>query len=196
MKKILKMVIMLAALLWFLPVAFAQDSEYNTHTNLAEVLFAPNPYGKREITAISAKADKATSAVKLYARGGAGKFYPTSAPTNGATVISVANTGNLLTTNDIVAYCYGNGGTNGAACYKTTVSANTATTITLATGIGQTGSTNDAIYELTQQYQLDVGTTALNLAGFLVFGTPGDSPIYGTLDANTSAVLSVTSKAQ
>ena len=194
MKKMKMLCVLLIALFAVTPL-FAQDSKFGTGTNLAEVLFSANPYGKRTITSAYAASDKTGSLLKFYGRTGVGKLYPTAAPTNGAQVISVNNTGNLITTNDIVVYQYGDGGTNssGLSSFKTTLSANSTGTITLATGIGQTGSTNDMVYKMGQQFQATVGTTPLNTAGYLIYAAPTDSPIYGTLDANTSAVLSAAS---
>lgn len=168
----------------------AQVTKFATATNTAEVVFAPNVYGKTEVSAILAKSDKTTAAVKLYAVGGAGKVKPQTAATNGALTILVSNPSAGFGTNDVVVYVYA----NGAAPLKTTVASSTTGTVVLASGLTQAGTTNDALYEVTQQGEISIGTTALNLAGDLVFATPGDSPLYVNADANTNIVLTVTTK--
>ena len=168
--------------------ASAQQSKYNTHTNLAEITFAPNPFGKRIVTSVLANSDKAASYVKLYCRGGGGKQFIETASTSGAQVVYIDNPGHAISTNDIVVYVYG----DGAAPLRTTVSSSATNSITMATGISQAGTTSDSVYELTQQGEMLVGTSALNLAGDILFAPPSDSPLYATLNANTSAVLTVT----
>jgi len=172
----------------------AQETKFASGTTSAALTFGPNS-GRQVIKSVYAATDKAGGAVKFYARGGAGKLAPTATATNGATIISVANTGNLLTTNDIVAYVHANGTID-----QTTVTANTSSNCTLAAGITVAGSAGDYIYELTQQGQIlvseavtDVSATAvLNTAGDVVFAILGDSPCYAVLDGTSNAVLQVT----
>ena len=166
----------------------AAESKYDTHTNLAEIIFAPNPYGQRVITSILASSDVGTGAVKLYGRSGS-KVLASEAETNGQFTITVAD--NLAITNaDTIVYVY----SDGATPLVTTAGVCTATSIKLGTAISQAGTTADAIYEIAQQGELKIGTTALNLAGYTVWASPGDSPVYITVNANTAAVLTATSE--
>lgn len=168
--------------------AVAGESKYATATNTAAVTFGADPTSQQEVTAILAKSDKATAAVKLYARGGAGKALINVASTSGAQVVYFANASLAFNTNDLVVYQHGDG-----TLLATTVASGVTTGgVTLATGLTRAGSTVDRIYEVTQQGQLDIGTTALNVAGYVVFVGPADSPIYATADGNTNVTLTVT----
>lgn len=169
--------------------ATAAETKYATATNTARITFGPDRTSGGEITAVLAKSDKSTAAVKFYTTGGAGKLPITTASTSGALTVFFTNTGNAITTNDVVAYVHENGTVLG-----TTVSGNTSTSATLATGITLAGTTNDSIIEVTQQGQIDIGTTALQLAGYTIFAVPPGAPAMLVGDGNTNIVLTATKK--
>lgn len=193
MKCFQKMLAVLAVLSILAIAAQAQETKYASGTTSAALTFGPR-HGRQVIKSVYAATDLAGGVVKFYAIGGAGKLAPTAVPTNAADVIYVANTGNLLTTNDVVVYVHANGTLD-----KTTVSANTSSNCTLAAGITVAGAAGDYIYEQTQQGQILVGlagtavgtSDVLNASGD-VFAVPGDSPCYVVLDGTSNAVLQVT----
>jgi hypothetical protein len=182
-------VIVLLILLVALP-ALAGDSKYQVTTSgtTAAVTFGPASSGAPfTVRGLSMVSDKTDSVLKFYARGGAGRVAPTTSPTNGATVILIANSTYGFTNSDHVVYAHANGVVD-----KTTVSSCTTTSITLAAAITAAGATGDGVYELTQQYQIPCGTSAVNLNGGYVYSTPSDSPLYLLLDCGTNGTLSVT----
>ena len=170
--------------------AFAGESKFAQATNTAAIVFGANPTEQQEVTAILAKSDKSTAAVKLYARGGAGKALVNVASTSGAQVVYFANDSLAFNTNDLVVYQHGDG-----TLLATTVASGVMTGgVTLATGLTKAGSTADRIYEVTQQGEITIGTTALNVAGYTVFVGPADSPLYVTADGNTNVTLTVSKR--
>jgi hypothetical protein len=171
------------------PSVQAGQSKYASHATAAALNFGPSPYGQQEVSAIFAKSDKATAAVKLYMKGGAEKALITAAPTSGAVTVSISNSGNAFTTNDLVVYVHGDG-----TLLYTTVSGNTTDTVTMATGLTQAGAVGDALYELTQQGEFSLGTTALNEGGHTLWVVPADSPLRVLADGNTNVVVNVTIK--
>jgi len=173
------------------------ESKYTSHATSAAVNFGPGT-GRTVAKSIYATTDKEGGCVKLYARASAGKAAVTAAPTNGATVVYIANASYSaaagFTTNDLVMYVHSNGTLD-----YTTVSAATATNITLAAGVSQAGSTDDYVYELSQQGEIIVGFdgTATGTNDTLattgdVFVTPGDSPLRAVLDGTATAKIQVT----
>ena len=199
-KKWISACVMLALVcVWGAAVFAASESKYATGTTSAAVTFGPTR-GRTTVTTIYASSDKLNSVVKVYAKGSAGKTAVTAAPTNGQTVIYIANASYAATggytTNDHVVYKHRDG-----TCDYATVSAATATNITLSSGVSQAGTTSDYVYEVTQQAEYLVGfygtgsgtNDALNLTGE-VFTGPGDSPVYVVLDGTAHAKLNVTAK--
>lgn len=153
----------------------------------SSVIFGPaRGGGQTRVKSILAKSGHAAAEVKLFARTGS-RAAPTANAPNGATVISVANTGNIFTTNDLIAYVHADGTVD-----YTTASANSATTVTLAAGISSAGASGDYIYELSQQGTLSIGTTALNLSGDMIFVTPVDSPLRVLNSGTNDNFLTVT----
>ena len=187
MKKFI--IIIMSAILAFvgLSALAVGQTQYATGTNTARVVFGPNWNAQQTVTAVSASSDKSTSAIKFYTRAGAGKLYPFAAATNGAQTISVTNIANALNTNDTVVYAH----TDGTMDY-TTISSVTTNSITLAAGISESGVAGDAIYEVQQSGQMPLGTTAVNIAGYVAFVVPVDSPLVVSDDANTNATLMIT----
>lgn len=182
-------VTLLLGLLGIITPARAGDSKYATTSTggVAAVTFGPAGTAHSQITAISAKSDKSTSVVKLYSFTGANRFQITTASTSGAQAVSFTNASQTITTNDVVVYVHSDGTVLG-----TTVASGVSTNgVTLATGLSKAGTTNDYIYELTQNFEASVGTTALNSFGFVAFDAPA-GPVYATLDGNTNATLSLT----
>jgi hypothetical protein len=167
--------------------ANAGQTKYATATNTAGVAFGPNQSAQQKVTAVLAKSDKTTATVKYYAKGGAGKLPIYQASTSGAFVVFCTNTANALNTNDVVQYVHNDG-----TILQTTVASVTPTSATLAAALTLAGTTSDLIYELTQQGEISIGTTALQIAGFKVFQVPADSPAYLVGDGNTNITLTVT----
>jgi hypothetical protein len=157
------------------------------------VTFGPSPSAWK-ITGIHAKGDTNLAAVAIYARTSTTRRYaPTETPTNGQTVIAVANLAyttdlNKMSNADHVVYAHADG-----TLLKTTLSAASTGTVTLATALTKAGAAGDAIYEIKQAFQIEVGTTALNQYGGHVFAVPWDSPCYVLLSSGTNATLGVTS---
>jgi hypothetical protein len=194
MKKLNRSTWMVALLCLALAVpALALQSKYVTGTSSADLTFGPRT-GGLTVKSVYASTDKEDGAVKFYARGGAGRVAVLAAATNGATVITVANSSYGLTNGDDVVYWH----SNGAVEYDT-IDAATTTNVTLTSGLSSAGTTSDYIYEITQQGQIVVGydgagegiSDALQTSGD-VFATPGDSPLYVVLDGTAATVLQVT----
>lgn len=170
------------------------ETKYATGSTSAAVTFGPNVYGQRVIKSLYANTDTEGGAVKIYARGSAGKVAPAETPTNGQSVIVISNASGLFTNSDHVAYVHANGTVD-----KTTLSSVTSTTITFAAAITVAGATGDYVYELTQQGQILVGydgTSPGALDGVAtsgdVFVGPADSPIYLVVDGGTTTVIQAT----
>lgn len=177
---------MLLVALWTVAAFAAAETKFASGSTSAAVTFGPGTV-LTQIKSAYATSDTAAGYLKIYARGGAGKRAPTATPTNGATVISILNTGNAYTTNDIVAYVHANGTTD-----LRTVSENTTTNLTLSSGISVAGAAGDYVYELTQQGQITVGSGNLATAGDYVFATPGDSPLYCVVNATNACAVQIT----
>jgi len=168
------------------------ESKYDSGTTAAEVNFKPY-IGKQIVKAVYATTDKAGGTVKIYASNGV-KVAPTTAPTNGATVIAVSNASYSLTNGDHVVYVHLDGTLD-----KTTVSTATTSNVTLAAAITVAGATGDYLYELTQQAQLDFDTSGAGVGtnkygkfeSDAVFITPSDSPIYVVADGTSNCVVNV-----
>jgi hypothetical protein len=187
-----KFILLLTAFIFAMLAAFsatAAETKFVSSTGTVYLAFGPDQFSGQEITAVLAKSDSTGGAVKYYTVGGAGKKAITSASTSGAVAVNFVNTGNLITTNDFVVYWHASGAVVGGL-----VTANTATSATINVGISTTGTTNDAIYEVTQRGEINTGTTALNLAGFTVFAVPPGSPALFSYIGTNTAVLTVTKK--
>jgi hypothetical protein len=164
------------------------ESKYDADAHAASaVVFGPAKNGGQTVVKfVSAVSTGAAATVKFYARSGS-KAAPTALATNGAVVVSVANTGNIYTTNDLVAYVFADG-----VVHYTTVAGNNATTVTLAAGLPQAGSEGDFLYELSLQGQRNLGAAAIDVAGDAVFVTPSDSPLRVLNDGTGGNSLTVT----
>ena len=167
-----------------LAIIQAAESKYDTGTTAAEHDFGPTPSGYW-VRGLYAKSDKAASVVKFYLR--YLTAVPTATPTNGAEIIYISNASFAssagFTTNDIVVYSHANGTLD-----RTTLSAATASNVTLAANITVAGATGDKLYKLTEQFELPLGATSLNPAGSYICAVPGDSPLY--IVADGTAVVS------
>lgn len=195
MKTAKKVLIGIASVAMIAGSLLAQETKYSASSTATSpaVTFGPRN-GRTVITAVSASTDKQNGAVKFYSRDT--KFALAAVPTNGETTILVTtNAGILCTNNNVVTYVHKNG-----TCDQTTVSSATATSITLAAGITVAGTATDYLYKLTQSGQMAVGSqangpgtnTVLNVAGYTVFASPGDSPVYITVDSLTNSSLQAT----
>jgi hypothetical protein len=177
--------------------AYAQESAYASGTTSAALTFGPGP-ARTVVDSVYATTDKENGAVAIYARGSFGKAAPTSSPTNGADVVSVANANFAvaagLTTNDSVVYVHANG-----TCAYRTISAATASTVTLSSALTTAGASGDYLYEVTQQGSIvvgfdgaDAGTNDTLVTSGKVFVTPADSPLYMVLDGTAACKLMAT----
>jgi hypothetical protein len=110
----------------------------------------------------------------------------TSAPAS-TNVIPVANSDYGLTNSDTVVYNHYAGGT-----LYTTISAATTTNVTLTTGVTATQGASDAIYEVSQAYQIAVGSNSVADAGDAILYTPADSPLYVVVDGTSACNLAIT----
>ena len=187
---VVSIVMLLAAAM----VGHAGESKYAAHATAAAVTFGPGA-SHTVIESVYGVSDKLASECKIYARTG-NAYAPTSTPTNGATVIAIANTGTAVSTNTaVVVYVHKNGTLD-----VTTVSAATTTNVTLAAGISAAGATGDYLYALSQQgslagtVQATAGITNIlyKAEGGAVFESPGNSPVRVVLDGTAAAKVTVT----
>jgi hypothetical protein len=182
MKKLIISVITM--LFVFCGLSFA-ESKYATGSTSAALTFGPGG-GKSDVVYLTAKSDKAASLIKIYEIGGAERVGVTTAPTNGATQISVSSiTG--FATNDIVVYVHSDG-----TVLKSTVSGIAAGKITMAAGISKAGTTSDYLYEVTQAFQIACGATQLNLSGSPIFTSRAASPVYIVVDGTSACQVAAT----
>ncbi len=168
-------------------VAIAAESQYAAHATSSVIRFGPAPAGFR-VMHVYAKSDKATSV--LEAQTAAAKRFPTAIATNAATVISLSNVGNSFgdSTNNRVLYVHADG-----KIHDTTISASTASNITLTAGLTQAGAAGDAVYRMGTAAKWPVGSSAaLTLSGGYIWAVPGDSPLRMVLDSSTNGYLTVT----
>jgi hypothetical protein len=147
------------------------EPKYDTGTTAAEVTYGPTA-GYMRLTSLLAQGDDSTSTIKFYAWNQAAWKAPTANATNGATVISVSNAGLTLTTNDIVVYVHASGAYEAAA----TVTNATTTNVTLSAAITAAGASGDKIYELSQNWQVNNSTVAVQVAGSQIYDAIG--PVY------------------
>ncbi len=156
---------------------------------LDSVVLFPAARTAQRIQSLYAIGNDSSSNIFYYAVGGAGRRVVTAAPTNAATVIAISNTGLAFTTNDMVIYSHVLTGTQD----YTTISAATASNVTLAAGITEVGSVVDVLYELTLQ-----GNTVLTGTQFTwtgpnpLFAAPPDSPIRLVAGTSTNANIQAT----
>lgn len=185
MKKINALLI--ASLIGSVAAFGATKFDATTDGSDAELVFGV-ARGNQSVTAISATSDAAGKLLKVYTRDNAGWYSATEARDAAATSIGISNTGNLLTTNDIIVIQYSDG-----SAEKNVVSANTATSITV-TAISAALTTSDKIFEMSQVYQATVGTTTVTPEGNPIVDVPVDSPVFISLSAATNANVSATVK--
>lgn len=199
MEKLIGIVLVLGILMSAAIVAMAgsKTTKYAAGTTSATALFGPNVYGQLTVLSCNATTDKEDGVVKFYARGSAGKTAPTEEEVLSETEINIANASwNAAagyTTNDMVVYVHANG-----TCDYRTVSAATATNVTLSSGISVAGASGDYLYEVTLQGEIIVGFDGAGVGtndtinAQNCFATPNDSPLYCVLDGTSNAVLTVT----
>ena len=194
MKKEINLFIAMLTLLLVGSMVFAGESRYASGTTSAAVTFGPQS-SQSVIKSLYATTDKAGGTAKLYAWDQVATLTPTAAPTNGATVIAVANSAGALTTNDMVVYVHD----TGTVEYRT-ISASSTNSVTISSALTEAGTTGDRIYELAQVAQLDfdssgagVGTNKYgSFSGDAVYVSPGGSPIYAVVDGTSNSVVNVT----
>jgi hypothetical protein len=175
------------ALLFCLLVgAFASETKWATHATASTAAFAPAP-GGISVKSVFATSDKAGSLVKFYGRTG-NRYATTAAPTSGATVVALVNTGTAITNANIVAYVFAND-----RIHVSTVASATTTNITLDVALPAAGAIADRVYKLGQVGQIGVGATSIIAAGELL-RTPSDSPLYVVLDSTSAGSLQVTAE--
>lgn len=201
MQKLRMGMLMLAAMMVSAIIALAgSETAYNAATDGsgAKIKFGP-ANGQTIVTAIAADSDKASAALKVYARTGK-KYQPSVAP--GATPTNIyVTTAGVITNGDLIAYVYSTGEVD-----IRTVTTSTTTNLMITAALSGTGTTADWIYELSQQGQQLVGnvagTTYTNAGSHTIytqagelFATPSDSPLYMVLECTTnSATLQATVK--
>jgi len=174
----------------------AQETAYSASTTSTSpaVTFGPGT-GRTVVESVSASCDVALGAIRIYARGGAGRVN--CAATNaisGTTNIVVVNTDYGLTNDDMVVYVHATG-----TAEQRTISVATTTNVTLTAAISSATASGDAIYEVTLQGKIvvaaqdaGVGTNTLYNQSGSVFASPGESPLYITLDSATNTCLQAT----
>lgn len=186
----MKKILAITALVAVAGVSFAAalQSKYDADANTtSSVVFGPaGNGGQLVVKSVSAVSTGTSATVKFYVRTGS-KLAPTANATNGAQVIYISNTGNVITTNDLVAYVHADGSVD-----YTTASANTASNVTLAAGISSAGASGDYLYELALGGQRNLGAAAVDITGDAVFATPTDSPLRVLNDGTGGNSLTVT----
>jgi len=175
-------------------LAVAQETKYSVSTTAADpaVTFGPGQ-GKTVVTAVSASSDVANGAIKFYGR--TGKYAPATVPGASATNVLITNTGIAITNSDKIVYLH----KDGTAEYRTIVLGDL-TNIVLSSAITGAGTNGDYVYDLVQIGQMVVGDSLtyagtnaiLNVSGYTVLVTEGDSPLYVSLDGMTNSSLQVT----
>jgi hypothetical protein len=193
MRTFISAVLLGAALLAPASPAIAGDTLFksvSSGTN-AMVAFGPDEASQHELTALLASSDTAAGAVKFYGLSDTtNRFAITTASTSGAFVVYFANAGQTVSTNDIVVYQYRN-----RRILGTTVASGALTgQVTLATALGEAGTTNDTLFKLTQMGQATIGTTPLNLAGFTIAVIPIGSPFAAVVTCATNGNITATRK--
>lgn len=173
------------------------ETKYATDTGVGgaasvALTFAPG-YGKSVVKAVYAASDKQDSAVKLYAR--TGNKLAVSAVSADALTCTVVNANAQLDTGDLVVYVYNSGATPA----YTTIAGTGTTYVILSDALTATTSTSDKLYEISQKGQIivglfgtGVGTNDTLVTSGDVYASPGDSPLYITLDGTSNAVLQAT----
>lgn len=158
---------------------FAGQTKYASGTTSATVTFGANPYSAMNLTAILASTDNAGS-LALYSS--AAKAKPTSAASSNGVTIAVGNSAYTFTNNDLVVYQWANG-----TVLQSTVTNATATNIIINTALTYAGSTNDAVYKVTQSGGLTLPTTGVAICGYVVATAPPDSPLVIKATGATNA---------
>lgn len=167
----------------------AAESKYTTSAAGSSIVtFGPTPGGFK-VTGLYAKADTNPCPLVIYSRTSASsRKAPTAVPTNGQSVIAVANTAVAVSNGDHVVYVHANG-----ALLKTTVSAATATNVTLATALSTAGASGDYLFEINPAFQIDVpSATPVSEYGGNIFAVPGEWPVSLVLAGGTNSILGAT----
>ena len=175
--------------------AFAEpESKYAAGTTSAAVTFGPSQ-GRTVVSHVHAVSDKLGAVCKIYSRGGSGKTACTTAAAVSATHVPITNTGVGLTTNDAVVIVHATGNVE----YRTLTGYNSATNVTLSSGLTYAITTSDFIYELAQGAEMLVGgfgtgagtNDTLTVSG-QVYASPGDSPVYIVVDGSNVSKVNAT----
>lgn len=180
-----------AAMLAVAAAAIA-ESKYATGTTSAAVNFR-SATGPLKVSFLQATTDKATGTAKFYCWNQVAVAKPVTAPTNNQSVIKVVNTTWAYTNADLVVYEH----TDGTVDYRT-VSGATTGTVTLSSGVSQAGTTGDRLFELTQGFQLTVGslgigpTTNVTLEAANCYESPGGSPLRIVVDGTAASTCAAT----
>jgi hypothetical protein len=188
--RLVELVVLIAVMTALCLPALAQETKYASGIASAAVVFGPAA-GKRTIQSVYSTTDKAGGTVKVYAKAG-GVAGPSVAPTNGQTVLTMSNTDYAFTNADTVVYAH----VTGALDYTTVASATTSN-VTLTAGVSAAGSTDDRLFEVTLQAQLDfdtsgaaVGTNKYGKFEGSVFS--GYGPFRVVQDGTSNSVVNVT----
>lgn len=183
-KKIIAMIAMFAVA----SGAYAQrlqtkyDADVNGASGATAVVFGPGT-GQSVVKSILAKSGTATADLAIYARTGSPSTLAVAA-TNAQRVVYFPS----VTSNAFVVVDYGDGNVSAH-----TLSAVTASNVTLATGLSQAAVANQAkLYSLNKQGSLYIANTAFNESGDALFVTPSDSPLYINCSGITNNYLTVT----
>lgn len=167
---------------------FAAESKYAvsaTGTNI--ITFAPSPGGYK-ITGLYWQCDTNPGPLVFYSRGtGAARYAPVVTPSNGQSVIRIANTAVAVSNGDIVVYVHANGKLD-----RTSVTSATATNCTLAAALTAVGASGDWLYEVTPVFQMNSGSAAISEFGGNIYAVPGEWPVSLQALAGTNSILGVT----
>lgn len=173
-----KLIAIVGLLALALPCLAAPESKYNAAvTGDVDMVFGPR-VGATKISSIIAKVDAAGS-IALSARTGSRYAVTNMATTN--VWLEASNTS--ITNNDVIVYSHAGGRQD-----YLTVAAATANKLELtATAAGVAFASGDAVYEMSQQGQIDITTTLYSQAGEPLFVTPVDSPLRVLLNGGASS---------
>lgn len=168
--------------------AFAAESKYTTSAAGSAILtFGPSPSGFK-LTGLYAQSDTTTAPVVFYGRGtGSKRYTPSATPTNGQTVIALANTAIATSNGDHVVYVHANG-----VLDKTTVASATLTNVTLTAAITATGASGDYLYEITPVFQVNTSSGLISEFGGHIFAVPGAWPLGLVMTGGTNLILGAT----
>lgn len=178
------------AILAMAMAAHAQ-TRYATGTTEAAVLLGPST-GQVTIESVYAASDKAGAKIAIHAWDMQRPINPSAA--HAATnIVPVAGADDVWSEHDPVVYVH----PDGAVDYRT-VSAATATNVTLSANLSQAGGTSGRIYTLKAAGQLPFDTTGAGVgtnkyASFSGSVWRGLAPVRVAIDGTSNTVIQVTS---